>query len=68
MHSMVVKLRRTQWYLHLPLMVLVVLTLYPFVFMIFTSFKDNGQFYGAFWVPTWPLHGSNYADAFQAIS
>jgi ABC-type glycerol-3-phosphate transport system permease component len=65
---MVVKLRRTQWYLHLPLMVLVVLTLYPFVFMIFTSFKDNGQFYGAFWVPTWPLHGSNYADAFQAIA
>jgi ABC-type glycerol-3-phosphate transport system permease component len=67
-HPMTVKLRRTQWYLHLPLMLLVVLTLYPFVFMIFTSLKDNGQFYGAFWVPTWPLHGSNYADAFQAIS
>ena len=65
---MVLKLRRTQWYLHLPLMVFVVLTLYPFVFMIFTSFKDNGQFYRAFWVPTWPLHGSNYADAFQAIA
>jgi ABC-type glycerol-3-phosphate transport system permease component len=67
-YTMMVKLRRTQWYLHLVLIALVALTLYPFVFMIFTSFKDNGQFYGAFWVPTWPLHGSNYVDAFQAIS
>lgn len=61
-------LRRAQLHIHLILIVLTVLTLYPFIFMILTSFKDNSQFYNSFWGPAWPLHLTNYADAYHALS
>ncbi len=61
-------LLRMQWLVHIPLVFLCVVTLYPFLFMVFTSFKDNGQFYGAFWTPGWPAHTDNYVDAYNAIS
>jgi ABC-type glycerol-3-phosphate transport system permease component len=44
------------------------MTLYPFVFMVLTSFKDNAQFYGSFWGFAWPLHWTNYTDAYQGLS
>ncbi len=62
------KLRRAQLPLHAVLILLTVLTLYPFVFMVLTSLKDNTQFYTSFWVPAWPLHWSNYVDAYQALA
>jgi ABC-type glycerol-3-phosphate transport system permease component len=68
MERVIQRANRSQWYVHLPLIVLVILTMYPFVFMILTSLKDNAQFYGSFWGPSWPLHWGNYSDAYQAVS
>jgi multiple sugar transport system permease protein len=49
------------------LLVLVTLTFYPFVLMIFTSLKDNAQFYTAFWAPPHPAHWDNFPTAFAVI-
>ena len=43
-------------------------TFFPFVFMLYTSFKDIHQFYHNFWLPTLPFHFSNYAIAFKVIA
>lgn len=53
--------------LHLPLVLLVALTFYPFVFLIQTSLKDNPQFFHDFWGLHAPLHWENYAQAWEAI-
>jgi ABC-type glycerol-3-phosphate transport system permease component len=49
------------------LVFLLFLTLYPLMFTIITSFKDNEQFYTKFWNFPDPLHYENYQDAFSAI-
>jgi len=49
------------------LSILVLLTFYPFVAMIFMSLKDNSQFTHARWVPTLPFHFVNYQYAWFAI-
>src|SRR5205085_4135356 len=49
--------------LHLPLLVLLALTFYPFVFLLQTSLKDNSQFFHDFWGIRPPFHWQNYADA-----
>ncbi len=52
----------------LVLVFLVVLTLYPFVFMIITSTKSYSQFLHSYWVPAWPLYiGENYLAAWNQI-
>jgi ABC-type glycerol-3-phosphate transport system permease component len=50
------------------LAVLVLLTFYPFVFMIMTSFKSLKQYYANVWLPAWPVHLENYAQAWQAVA
>lgn len=55
-------------WIHAMLLFLAALTFYPFFFLVMTSFKDNPQFFHHFWRITWPLHGENYAAAWQAIS
>lgn len=52
---------------HLALSGLLVLTFYPFIFMLVTSTKSVPQFYQNFWQITTPLHWENYAEAWQAI-
>ncbi|WP_026561487.1 carbohydrate ABC transporter permease [Bacillus sp. J37] len=52
---------------HLFLIVLAFIALYPFFYMIITSFKTNGQFYSNFFGITFPLHIENYAVAWEAI-
>lgn len=52
---------------HLFLIVLAFTALYPFFYMIITSFKTNGQFYSNFFGITFPLHFENYAVAWEAI-
>lgn len=47
---------------HLILTLLAILTLYPFLFMVATSFKDNEQFYKEFWGIAFPLHFENYVQ------
>lgn len=51
--------------------VLAILTfvgLFPYLFMLFTSFKTNNQFYKSYWAPTLPLHFSNYGSAARQIA
>ena len=50
------------------LAVTVLLTFYPFVFMLVTSFKSIFQFYRVFWTPTLPLHYENYFEVFPVIA
>ncbi|GCE31864.1 sugar ABC transporter permease [Dictyobacter alpinus] len=50
------------------LMILVILTLFPFLFMLITSLKDNDQFRASYWIPSFPLHFENYAVAWGQIS
>ncbi|MGM7722337.1 carbohydrate ABC transporter permease [uncultured Metabacillus sp.] len=52
---------------HLFLIFLAFISLYPFFYMIITSFKTNGQFYSNFFGITFPLHFENYATAWEAI-
>jgi multiple sugar transport system permease protein/raffinose/stachyose/melibiose transport system permease protein len=40
---------------------------FPFYFMLQISLKDDAQFAQQFWVPVFPLHVENYADAFGVI-
>lgn len=46
---------------------LVFVSLFPFLFMLLTSFKTNTQFYKSYWVPTVPPHWGNYATAWRQI-
>ncbi len=41
--------------------------LFPFLFMLVTSFKTNQQYYATFWRPTLPLQLENYSTAWQQI-
>ena len=52
-----------EWLRHIVLGILLLLTLFPFIFMVISSFKSNPQFYRTFWLPAFPLHFSNYAEA-----
>ena len=54
--------------LHLPLLLLLALTFYPFVFLVQTSLKDNSQFYHDFWGFGPPFHWGNYVEAWGAIA
>lgn len=49
------------------LTILAVMGLFPYLFMLLTSFKSNAQFYENFWLPAWPLHLENYATAWAQI-
>lgn len=53
--------------LSIVLLVLAALMLYPFYFMVQTSFKDNSQFALQYWIPTAPFHGENYTTVFPLI-
>lgn len=46
---------------------MVSITFYPLMFMVFTSLKDNPQFFRTFWTPTTPLHWENYQDSWVAL-
>lgn len=50
------------------LIILAVLTLYPFVFMIFTAVKSNAQFMHSLWIPVMPMHWDNYSAAWNQIA
>jgi ABC-type glycerol-3-phosphate transport system permease component len=50
------------------LSVLAAIGLFPYLFMIVTSFKSNDQFYDNYWGISFPLHLENYATAWQQVS
>jgi ABC-type glycerol-3-phosphate transport system permease component len=41
-----------------------ILTFYPFIFMVITSLKNTHQFYHTFWMPAFPVHWENFSFAF----
>ena len=62
------KISRWNPVLNLFLLILALLTFYPLIFTVLTSFKDNEQFYADFWGPANPIIWKNYIDAFKEIS
>lgn len=50
------------------LTIIALLTLYPFILMIFTAFKTNPQFEHMLWLPTIPMHWENFSGVWREIS
>lgn len=61
------KTLRKEFFSHLFLISMSFVALYPFLYMIITSFKSNNQFYNNFFGVTFPLHFKNYAIAWEAV-
>ena len=59
------RLRKGQWAIHLPLVILLVLTFYPVILMLLFSTKDNSQFFTRRFVPSFPLHWENFARSWR---
>ncbi len=58
---------RRQWGVHTGLIVLVALSLAPYVFMLITSVKTNQQYNESFWAIAFPFHWENFAVAWVQI-
>ncbi|RIQ30988.1 carbohydrate ABC transporter permease [Jiangella rhizosphaerae] len=56
-----------QWGVKTALTILVAVGLFPYLFMLTTSVKDNLQFSENYWVPVLPFHWENYATAWEQI-
>ena len=50
------------------LTVLAFVGLFPFLIALITSFKDDYEYAQSVWLPLLPLHGENYANAWNQIS
>jgi len=50
------------------LILIALITFYPFIFMLVSSFKSIFQFYHKFWSPSWPFHFENYSEVFPVLS
>jgi len=60
--------KRADALIYVVLTILVILTLYPFIFMIITSTKSYAQFLHHYWAPVWPLHiRENYEAAWEQV-
>ncbi len=62
------RLRYGQIAAHAILIVLVILSLYPFAYMLITSVKSIDQFYHSYFEPTLPFHFENYLEAWSQVS
>jgi raffinose/stachyose/melibiose transport system permease protein len=58
--------RRIQWQMHLPLLILVVLTFYPVILMLMFSVKNNTQFYTQRFTLTFPFYMENFVRAWNS--
>ncbi len=52
---------------HVILIVLVIMSLYPFAYMLITSVKSIDQFYHSYFEPTLPFHFENYLEAWSQV-
>lgn len=59
------KKRAVQIVINLMIILLAFLMLYPIIFMFFTSFKSNPEFFENYWGPPLELVWSNYAQAWD---
>ena len=62
------RMRRGDSWLRLAMIGLLIPTFYPFVALLFLSFKDNPQFYHNRWLLSFPLHFGNYTYALKTVS
>ncbi len=62
-----VSIRYGQVIAHAILIVLVILSLYPFAYMLITSVKSIDQFYHSYFEPTLPFHFENYLEAWSQV-
>jgi len=53
--------------IHAILIVFGLITFYPFIFTVLTSFKSSYQMSHNFWGLPWPLQMSNYRDAWRTL-
>ena len=60
--------RRTDVIVSIILSIFAFIALFPYLFMLFTSLKDNNQFFQSYWLPGFPLHFENYITAWEHIS
>src|SRR5450432_3651367 len=65
---MLTRQRRRDLLISSILMILVIVTLFPYAFMLVTSLKDNDQFHTSYWIPSPPFHLENYVAAWSQIS
>lgn len=61
------KKRSRQWGVKAALSGLVFVSLFPYLFMLGTSVKDNLQFSENYWMPVLPFHWENYGRAWEQI-
>jgi ABC-type glycerol-3-phosphate transport system permease component len=54
--------------IHALLVIFGMITFYPFVFTVLTSFKTSYQISHNFWGLPWPLQTSNYRDAWKGVN
>ncbi len=59
--------KRGQFGVGFTLSVIALIGLFPFLFMLLTSVKDNDQYYDSILKPAWPIHWDNYATAWDQI-
>lgn len=59
--------RRSDALISVVLTVIAAAGLFPYLFMLLTSFKSNEQFYANYWLPAFPLQLDNYARAWEQI-
>ncbi len=67
MASPALRIRYGQIISHAILVVLVILSLYPFAYMLITSVKSIDQFYHSYFEPTLPFHFENYLEAWSQV-
>lgn len=64
----VAKTRKRQFGLKTALLIFVVVSLAPYLFMLVTSLKTNQQFAENFWQPVLPMHFENFAVAWEQVA
>lgn len=62
------RMRRADIPQQIVLAIMAFLTLFPFFFMVMSSFKTNEQFFKQFWTPAFPLHPENYVRVFPRVA
>lgn len=55
-------------FIQILILIIAFLMLYPIIFMIFTSFKDNPEFFRNFWGPPLAVHFENYKLAWGYLN
>ena len=65
--SRLTRQRRSNVIISIVLAVMAFVGLFPYLFMLLTSFKTNEQFFDNYWLPSWPLHLENYVRAWELI-